>query len=716
MSNKIDPSFSPAPHDSLLECLVLISNYYNRPTTPASLKVGLPLKNGKLTPELFKRAAARINIESEVISKKFDLISKDTLPCVLLLKDGDACILKGLEENTAQVLFPGGVRSTRSMPLKELEKLYAGELILLHSKWEEPVVSSDAPPPTNNWFWGTLAQFWPIYSQVVITSIFINLFTLASTVFVLTVYDRVVPYNALPTLWVLVVGVFIIFLFDFILRNLRNYFLDVAGKNADILLSSRLYEHLLGMRLEEKPRSSGVLAHQLREFEVLREFLSSSVLSTIIDLPFAFLFIFVTWLIGGPVAFVPLIVFPILILTSYLFQKPLVSTVKKTYAEGGQKHALLIQSIQGLETVKGLGVEGKMQNSWENFVAQSASTSNKARFLTALAMNSTVFAQNLTVVGVIIVGVYEISENNLTMGGLIACSILAGRALGPLTQVVSLLTRLNQSLESLKRLNHLIQLPVERPASTRFVHRPHLEGGIEFKDVGFTYPGQKNPSLQNVSFKINPGEKVALLGTLGSGKTTIEKLILGFYKPKSGAILIDGTDLHQIDPADLRANISYIPQDVFLFGGTIRQNIMLGGEEVDDSTLLKAATLAGVHDFVSKHPLGYDIPVGEGGTELSGGQKQTIAIARALVRDPSIFLFDEPTAMMDIASENAFLIRLKDILKEHKTLVLITHRASLLALVDRIIVVNNGQIAFDGPKDEILKALQTSTTQMDKKQ
>jgi ATP-binding cassette subfamily C protein LapB len=695
--------------DSLLECLVILSHIYNRSTSAASLKVGLPLHEEKFTPELFKRAASRLDIAAEPASKNFNDISNELLPCVLLLKDGDSCVLKGLTENEAQVIFPGGGNTPRFIPLLELKNRYTNELILVHAKLEGPIVPGESLAPSTSWFWGTLFQFWPIYSQVIVTSLFINLFTLASTVFVMAVYDRVVPNNATTTLWMLSIGVMIIFIFDFILRLLRNYFLDVAGKNADILLASKLYEHVLGMRLEARPKSSGTLAHQLREFETLREFISSATLSAFVDLPFIFLFVFIIWLIAGPVAYVPLIMLPIVLITSYLLQRPLASSIKKTYAEGGQKHALLVQSLQGLETIKGLGAEGKMQGAWENFVAQSASSTNMTRFLSALAIHFSMLAQNITVVGVMIVGVYQIGEHQLTMGGLIACSILSGRAMGPLTQVVSLLTRLNQSLESLKRLNQLIQLPLERPKTTHFVHRPHFEGAIEFKDVDFSYPGHKHLILQKVSFKIRPGEKVALLGRIGSGKTTIEKLVLGFYEAKSGSILIDGTDIRQIDPSDLRANISYIPQDIFLFGGTIRHNITLGGEGVDDQTLLRAATLAGVHDFVSQHPLGYDISVGEGGTELSGGQRQTIAIARAFVKNASIFLFDEPSAMMDSHAEYTFIQRLQEILKQNKTLIIVTHQPALLALVDRILVIDKGRVVADGPKQDILEALTSST-------
>jgi ATP-binding cassette, subfamily C, bacterial LapB len=697
-------------HDPLLECLVILSHLYNRSSSMASLKVGMPLKDGKFTPEIFKRAADRINIDAQLISKEFEDISKDFLPCVLLLKDGDSCVLKALTKEKAQVIFPGGGNVPRSIPLSELKKRYEGELILIHARLEGPIISAEDLPPPKNWFWGTIVQFWPIYSQVIITSVFINMFTLASTIFVMAVYDRVVPNNATTTLWVLAIGVGIIFIFDFILRVLRNYFLDTAGKNADILLASRLYEHVLGMRLEVRPKSSGTLAHQLREFETLREFISSATLSAFVDLPFIFLFIFIIWLIAGPVAYVPLLMVPLVLIISYLLQRPLASSIKKNYAEGGQKHALLVQSVQGLETIKGLGVEGKMQSVWENFVAQSASSTNLTRFISTFAVHLSMLAQNLSIVGVMIVGVYQIAEQNLTMGGLIACSILSGRAMGPLTQVVSLLTRLNQSLESLNKLNQLIQLPIERPSTARFVHRPHLEGGIEFKNVDFSYPGHRNLILQNVSFKINPGEKVALLGRIGSGKTTIERLVLGLYTPKSGSILIDGIDVRQIDPSDLRANIGYIPQDIFLFGGTIRHNITLGGEGVDDQTLLNASTLAGVHEFVSRHPLGYDIPVGEGGADLSGGQKQMVAIARAFVRDPAIFLFDEPSAMMDFQAELTFIKRLQDLYKEKKTLIIVTHRPPLLALIDRIIVIDQGRVFADGPKEEVLEALKTPAT------
>jgi len=670
----------------------------------------MPLLKGKFTQEIFKRAAMRININAESFSKDFQDLSNDILPCVLILKDGDACVLKEITGDQAQVMFPGGGIEARSIPLKELEKRYDGEVILTHLGWEESFASAEEPVPhQKNWFWGTLLRFWPIYSQVAITSVFINLFTLASTVFVMTVYDRVVPNNATTTLWVLAIGVMIIFIFDFILRLVRNYFLDIAGKNADILLASQLYEHILGIRLEARPKSSGSLAHQLREFETLREFISSATLSGLVDLPFIFLFIFVIWLIAGPVAYVPLVMVPLVLITSYLLQGPLSDSIKKSFEEGGQKHALLIQSLQGLETIKGLGAEGKMQTMWESFVAQAAFSTNTTRFILTLAVHFSMFAQNITIVGVMIVGVYQIAAQNLTMGGLIACSILSGRAMGPLTQVVSLLTRLNQSLESLKRLNQLIQLPVERPSKHHFVHRPHFQGGIEFKDVDFSYPGYKNLVLKKLNFKINPGEKVALLGRNGSGKTTIEKLILGFYTPKSGSILIDGTDIRQIDPADLRANVGYIPQDIFLFGGTIRHNITLGGDAVDDQAFLEVATLTGVHEFASQHPLGYDIPVGEGGSALSGGQRQTIGVARALIRNPSVFLFDEPTGMLDTYAENNLVLKLQEILKENKTLVLITHRPPLLALVDRIIIIDKGQIVADGPKDSVLHALQSST-------
>ena len=694
--------------DPLLGCLEIICSMKDRPMSTTALKAGLPLVNNLLTPELFIRAASRAGLNAKIVRKKISHISKFTLPCIMLLQGNKACILISVNNDEAEVIFPEMGRGTRKILLDDLRKIYVGISLFVTALYQYDTRSADiAVKRPKSWFWGTLMEFWPIYSQVALAAILINVFSIASPLFTMNVYDRVVPNNAIETLWVLAMGVGIVFLFDFLLKTLRGYFVDSAGKNADIILASRLFEQVMGMQMSHRPKSSGSFANQLREFETLREFFSSMTLVALIDLPFIFLFITVIWMIGGPIAYVPMTAVPIVMFVSFVLQFPLKSWVNRSFREGAQKHALLVEAINGMETIKCLGVEGKIQKNWETFVNQSAGSSNATRFISMGAINFTTFVINLSTVSVIIVGVYLITTNELSMGGLIACSILTGRTLAPLAQVVSLLTRLSQSMTALKSLDQIIKMPVERPENATFLHRPKFKGKIEFKNVSFKYPDQKISALDNVSFTIEAGEKVGLIGRIGSGKTTIEKMILGLYFPEEGSVLIDGADTRQLDPAELRTSIGHIPQDIFLFFGSVRDNIAMGTGEADDNAILRAATIAGVDNFVRRHPLGYDLPVGEGGNSISGGQRQSIAVARALVRDPAILLFDEPTAMMDHAAEMRFITKLKDTLG-HKTMVLVTHKMSLLTHVDRLIVVDESKIVADGPRDDVLKALSGS--------
>jgi ATP-binding cassette subfamily C protein LapB len=413
--------------------------------------------------------------------------------------------------------------------------------------------------------------------------------------------------------------------------------------------------------------------------------------------------VIVAW-IGGPIALVPAVAVPLVIGVGLLLQVPLNRVVRRTFKETAQKHGVLVESINGLETIKSIGAEGRMQRNWEQFVSSTARSGMRARFLSAFGVNFSALAQNLVTVGVVIFGVYRIGDGLLTVGALVACTIITGRAMAPLAQVAGILTRYHQARASYDALNLVMALPIERPPQNRFLHRPELHGEVEFKNVTFSYPGQKFPALDGVSFVIKPGERVGLIGRIGSGKTTIEKLVLGLYEPDEGAVLVDGTDLRQLDPADVRRNIGCVLQDVFLFHGTVRDNITLGAPFADDQAVLRAAQVAGVEDFVSRHPLGFDLNVGERGESLSGGQRQAVAVARALLLEPPILVLDEPTSAMDNGAESRFKQRLGEILAG-KTLLLVTHRASVLSLVERLIVLDAGRVVADGPKDEVLKAL-----------
>jgi ATP-binding cassette, subfamily C, bacterial LapB len=692
--------------DPLLICLVTLAQLLERPTSAEALKAGLPLDRGRLTPDLAIRAAERAGLSARLVRRPLARISELTVPCILLLEGRHACVLVGLlAGERARVVVPETGRGALELPLAELAERYTGYALFARPemRFDRRAEQVDTAP-SHSWFWGTLAQSWPVYGEVLLAAVLINVFALASPLFIMNVYDRVVPNNAIETLWVLAAGALTVFLFDFLLRILRGYFVDSAGKVADIKLAGRIFEQVLGIRMAARPASAGAFASNLREFESLRDFFTSASLVTLVDLPFVLFFIVIVAWIGGPIALVPAIAVPLVIGVGLLLQVPLNRVVRRTFKETAQKHGVLVESISGLETIKSIGAEGRMQRNWEQFVTSTARSGMRARFLSAFGVNFSALAQNLVTVGVVIFGVYRIGEGLLTVGALVACTIITGRAMAPLAQVAGILTRYHQARASYDALNQVMALPIERPPQNRFLHRPELHGEVEFKNVTFSYPGQKFPALEGVSFVIKPGERVGLIGRIGSGKTTIEKLVLGLYEPDQGAVLVDGTDLRQLDPADLRRNIGCVLQDVFLFHGTVRDNITLGAAFADDQAVLRAAQVAGVEDFVSRHPQGFDLSVGERGESLSGGQRQAVAVARALLLEPPILVLDEPTSAMDNGAESRFKQRLGEILAG-KTLLLVTHRASVLSLVERLIVLDAGRVVADGPKDEVLKAL-----------
>jgi ATP-binding cassette subfamily C protein LapB len=691
--------------DTLLGCLTILAKILNKPHSADSLIAGLPLVDNKLTPSLFSRAAERAGLSSKVVKRSFRKISNLVLPAVLLLNDTNACILLEVKGKQARVIFPETGEGESEIAVKELEELYSGYAIFI-----KPVHHFDnrtqfsAVPRAKHWFWGTILRFWPIYSEVFIASILVNSFALASPLFIMNVYDRVVPNHATETLWVLAIGVATVFIFELLLRTLRAYFIDMAGKKADVILSATIFEKVMAVKMAARSNSVGSFANSMQEFESFRDFFTSATLTTLIDLPFVFLFISVIWMLAGPVAYIPLAVIPLTILVSLIVQVPLGRTIQHLFRHSGQRSSTLIETLTGLETIKSIGAETPIQRKWEQTVGFMTKYSQRARLLSSSAVNFTTFLQQMATISVVVFGVYMITENELTMGALIASTILTGRALAPMAQLAGILTRYHQSKAALKSLNSLMNLPVERPSGREFLHRPEFKGGVEFKKVSFRYPNQPVDAISEVSFKIEPGEKVAFIGRIGSGKSSIEKLILGLYEPDDGAILLDGTDIRQIDPVDLRRNVGYAPQDVVLFFGSIRENITMVAPFATDNAVLKAADVAGVTEFVNRHPSGFDMPVGERGEGLSGGQRQSVAVARALLLSPPVVMLDEPTNAMDNSTEERFKSKLAENL-DGKTLLLVTHKASLLSLVDRIIVMDQGNLVADGPRDQILAAL-----------
>jgi ATP-binding cassette subfamily C protein LapB len=522
----------------------------------------------------------------------------------------------------------------------------------------------------------------------------------------MNVYDRIVPNNAVESLWVLAIGVSVVYMFDIILKFLRSYFLEVAGKKSDVLMSSKLFEQTLGLTMANRGGSIGAFANNLREFDSIRNFFTSGTIASLVDLPFVVIFLLVIFYIAGAIVLVPITIILLILLYSILLKGPIKRSIEATYEASSQKNAVLIETLTAIETIKALGVEAHSQWKWEQAVGEIARASIRSKMLQSSLGRMTGFMQQMSTVVVVLAGVYMIKEGNMTMGALIATVMISQRAIGPMGQFASLTSSYQQTKTALNSLNELMRKEIERPDSKHFIQHPHFEGSIEFVDVSFTYPNETRPALSHVSFKINPGEKVGIIGRIGSGKTTIEKLILGFYRPTEGTILIDGIDITQLDPAELRRNINYVPQEVTLFSGDVRENIAYRAPYVEDDRILKAARLAGVDDFVRQHPSGYSMKIEEGGRSLSGGQRQSIGVARALLLEAAIYLFDEPTNSLDAKTEQMMIDRLKSGTLKHTSIV-VTHKMSLLQLTERLMVMDSGKLIADGEKQAVLEALKT---------
>ncbi|QRM19021.1 type I secretion system permease/ATPase [Dechloromonas sp. TW-R-39-2] len=696
-------------HDPLLDCLVELTRIHGRPSTRAALIAGLPLEKGVLTPSLFARAASRAGLSAKLMRRQIERIDPVLLPAVLLTSGEEACVLLGWDDagENARLLFPETGQGTVLMAREELLARYTGIAIFCrpHFRFDKrtPQVGD---VKLRHWFWGALADQWPLYRDVLAAALLINIAALAMPLFSMNVYDRVIPNRAMETLWVLALGVALLVAVDLTLRSLRGYFIDLASARIDMQLSAKIMERVLGVRMEARPTAVGAFSSNLRSFESVRDFITSASVTAFIDLPFALLFILVIALIAWQLVIPVLLAIVFVVIYAYILQHKMHELSETTYRAGALRNATLIESLTALETIKTQGAEGVMQSKWEKSVAFVSQVNNKMRFLSAAATNGAMEVQQLVSVVVVICGVYLIGDGKLSMGGLIACTMLTSRAVAPLGQMVGLLMQYHSAKVSLASLETIMANPVERPSDAAFVHRPELKGNIEFRDVQFSYPNSSIAALKGLNCKIVAGEKVVVIGRIGSGKTTLQKLLLGLYQPTGGALMIDGVDVRQLDPADLRRNVGYVAQDVTLFYGTLRDNISIGAPYADDAAIMAAAEAAGLTEFVNRHPDGFDMMIGERGDSLSGGQRQGVAIARAFLMDPPILLLDEPTSAMDFSSEQQFKQRLKS-MAAHKTVLIVTHRNSLLDLATRVIVVDDGRIVADGPRDQVIQALQS---------
>lgn len=687
---------------SFIDCILWFCTYYQNPLNKSWLLNGLPCVKDDVAPNALARLAERAELDLQQRSCAMKHLKRMNFPVLLPMSGGGFA--------TAEFM-PDGVKlhqaqSASLITYDEFTKLYTGEIYLV-----TPKTQPDSRVPTQGashiklWFLRGFTQVLPSYGEVLLASFLINLFALASPLFIMNVYDRVVPNQALETLWVLAMGMLIIYLFDFTMRTLRVYFIDHAGQRVDSKLSAEIFERVIGIPQSSQKQSASAMSNTVMAFEHFREFITSATISLLVDLPFVVLFLFIIWLLGGSLFWISLVAIPLVVSICLVIQKFLSHLVEEQYRYNAQKQIFLLESLAGTETIKTQQAQSHFQQRWEGLVHQAAKQGMKLRKLSQMGLHCATWITQMSTVIVIIMGVYAIAAGELTMGALIACTILTGRALAPMAQVANLISRYCQTRLALDNLQELMQTPTEQMQKSKPVHLSELKGDFQLKQVCFQYNEEELPVLINVNCQIKTGERVAILGRIGSGKSTLQKMLLSLYQPTKGAICLDEIDLRHLDPNDVRAGIGYVPQDVKCFFGTLRDNILMGHEQVDDEKLLKAVEIAGLKEFVNQHPKGLDWPIAEEGRNLSGGQRQAIGIARAFLTDPNIFVFDEPSYAMDDVSEARFVKAMAQELKG-KTLILTTHRSRLLSLVDRLIILNHGKILLDGPKQEVLQRMQ----------
>ncbi|MCG5514355.1 type I secretion system permease/ATPase [Ectothiorhodospira shaposhnikovii] len=687
----------------LEQCLLFLSQHFRMPLSAGAIRAGKVGLDPGMDVAAFLDAADRFGLTTALGRRDLRQLSDDLFPLVVCLGEQRAVVvLSRLDEDRVAVFDPVFGDTPVERSLEALQAQSGGRVIAVRPRHRPGSGATPVEDAGGHWFWSALSSNRWTYVQVMLAAALTNFLGLSTALFIMVVYDRVLPNEAMESLLALTLGVGIALVFDFLVKTLRAAFIEAAGQKADMRMGRRIFDHVLNLQMRSRRGSAGGFASTLREFETLRDFFASASLVALVDLPFILLFIWVISLIGGPLYLIPLLAVPLVLLMGLALQPFLVRISRDAYEQGRSKQGVLVETVTGLETIKAIGAAPLVRERWEESVRDQSGTGRRARAIQQFALNATAFAQQGAQVAIVVFGVFLIADGVISMGAMIAAVILTGRILAPLAQLAQTMTRINQARQSYQAIDQLMKLPSERPSGRRFLSRPDLRGRIEFQDVDFTYPDQGQPALRGINLVIEPGERVALLGRVGSGKSTLARLMLGIYEPDQGAVRVDNTDLRQLDPADLRGHVGSVLQEAWLLSGTVRQNIAVGHPHADDARILAAARQAGAHEFLARHPMGYDLMLGERGEGLSGGQRQLICLARALLGDPRILLLDEPTSAMDVQTEKGVIERL-GALPRDRTLILVTHRTSLLALVDRVIVLDEGRVVADGPRERVLR-------------
>ena len=697
----------PDQDDPLLACIALMTQLQDQPVSMAALKSGFPLgESGLISEAVVPEIAERFGFQAKWVKGRATSLPNYALPVIARLHDGRVVIVQSLADSQATVLFAESGMRECSMGREELEELIEDRTLIFRLK---PKTSKQALLPLKNeafgWFWGTMWRFRRFYYESMVATVVANVLTLATVFFAMTVYDRVIPTQAVVSLWTLTIGVIIALLIEFGMRWLKARLVDEGGKRADLAVNATLLREIMSIRLEYRPQSIGIFSSSMRDFDALRDFMSSSLFVTIADLPFVILFLVVIWVIAGPLVLIPLTVLLILLITAFLVQPALVRAMRDSMRQAGEKQSVLVESVLNLEVLKAHNAESYLQRRWEKSNHAAVQSFMTIRKVNALVTGLTTTLAQGTTVAVIVFGVFMVFENTLTIGAMIATKILVGRVLVPANQFVQLATRYQQAKSALQVLDGLMQRPRDRDHDQRYLQPEAFTGSISASNIEFAYPDSQNiPVLKDVSLRLQAHDRVALLGQIGSGKSTLLRIMAGMYKPLRGSVRVDDIDVLQIDPAEFRSRVGYVGQDSQLFMGTLRENLVLSNTWISDKRILEVLEDLNLHQMVMSHPLGLDMPLTEAGGGLSGGQRQLLSVARMMLREPVYVFMDEPTANMDQDTEARVIRVVGDWLKG-RTLILSTHRSQLLAWVDRIAVLHAGQIVREGPRDEILRIL-----------
>lgn len=693
-----------------LQALLTVAQHYRIQPSEEQIRLQLDWNKYQNIDDLLQIVTKQLGLNYRRADFSKDVLNPWRLPVVIEFKDGQVAVIEKVDQQgNASLQLSGDQGLSQTFTLKALQE-NAKQIFIFRPESSIPDARVDEyiKPYEQSWFWNIVLKDWKRYTDIMVASMVANILALATIVFSMQVYDRVVPSQSIPTLWVLAGGVLIAAIFEFTLRVARVYLSDIIGKRADLKISDRVFGHALRIRNKDRSKSTGSFISQIRELEGVRELVTSTTISAMADLPFFLLFLAIFWIIGGNLFWVMLFVVPLMIIPGFMAQKKLAQLAQEGMREGAIRNAILVEAVQGIEDIKLLRAEARFQNQWNHMNEVSADISMSQRKITGWLNAWTQKIQGLAYAIVVLVGCFAVMKGDMTTGALVACSILSSRMLAPIAQITGVLGRWQQAKVAKQGLDELMKKPVDRPDRAQLIHRKVILGDYEFKGVMFKYTeDDSRPSLLIPQLKINAGEKIAILGRNGAGKSTLLQLLSGMQSPEQGKISLDGVDQSLIDPDDIRRDMTLLNQNAQLFYGTIRENLTLGAPLATDQDILNALKITNALDIVEQKKEGLDHIILEGGAGFSGGQRQSLLLTRSILRNPNILLLDEPTAALDDVSERSLIEHLKQ-WSGHRTLIVATHRPAVLQLVDRIIVIHDGKIVKDGPRDEILNPHQNN--------